>query len=374
MTSDADQVPKTANDQHPPALPLIPMLVRLGLTLLIGTIGGWLLSQFRIPLAWMLGAMIATMSIALAGGQLERPIRLRVIMLAVLGVMLGSTFTPAVLHSIPGWINTLSAMTIFALLVTIIGFIGLRRLLGFDQPTAFFSAVPGGLTDMVITGGAMGGDDRSIALIHSVRIMLTVLIIPFWFRFAEGVAPVNTASAIATIGDVSISDGLMLAMAGIGGVLLARIIRIPAYALIGPMVASMSIHLAGFTTAKPPIELVNTAQVVVGASIGCRFIGVSIRQIPETLAAAVITGLYMLAAAALAALLLESLTGISFAALWLAFAPGGLPEMALMSIALGVDPAFVSTHHLYRVILLVVLAPLFYRLYRRLYDRWRDQL
>ncbi|NQV45972.1 MAG: AbrB family transcriptional regulator, partial [Rhodospirillales bacterium] len=45
-----------------------------------------------------------------------------------------------------------------------------------------------------------------------------------------------------------------------------------------------------------------------------------------------------------------------------------------MSIALGVDPAFVSTHHLYRVILLVVLAPLFYRLYRRLYDRWRDQL
>ena len=68
----------------------------------------------------------------------------------------------------------------------------------------------------------------------------------------------------------------------------------------------------------------------------------------------------MLGAAALAAFLLAPYTDASFTALWLAFAPGGLPEMALMSIALGVDPAFVSSHHLYRVLLLVILAPIFY--------------
>lgn len=361
MTSEADW--------RTPAKTFLHTTARLAVTLAIGTLGGWILSQFRIPLAWMLGAMIATTIIAMSGGNLQRPIRLRTIMLAVLGVMLGSTFTPAILKSIPGWLTTLSAMTVFVAMVTTIGFIGLRRLLGFDHPTAFFSAVPGGLTDMVVTGGAMGGDDRSIALIHSVRIMLTVLIIPFWFRFVEGVVPVNTASAIATIGDLSVSDGFILLAAGVAGPLVARAAHIPAYPLIGAMVASMSIHLAGFTAAKPPIELVNIAQVVVGTSIGCRFIGVSIREIPGTLFAAVITGLYMIAAAALAALILESLTGVSFAALWLAFAPGGLPEMALMSIALGVDPAFVSTHHLYRVVLLVIIAPLSYRLY----SRWRDK-
>ncbi len=356
-------------DQRTSAKTFLHATTRLAVTLAIGTLGGWILSQFRIPLAWMLGAMIATTIIAMAGGRLQRPIRLRVIMLAVLGVMLGSAFTPAVLQSIPGWFATLSAMTVFVAMVTVIGFFGLRQLLGFDQPTAFFSSVPGGLTDMVITGGAMGGDDRSIALIHSVRIMLTVLIIPFWFRFVEGVVPANTASAIATIGDLSLSDGFMLLAAGIVGPLVARAIRIPAYPLIGAMVASMGIHLAGVTAAKPPIELVNAAQIVVGTSIGCRFIGVSIREIPETLFAAVITGLYMLAAAALAALSIAPLTGVSFAALWLAFAPGGLPEMMLMSIALGVDPAFVSTHHLYRVILLVIIAPLSYRLY----SQWRDR-
>lgn len=357
------------SDQHSPIESFLHSAARLGVTLAIGTLGGWTLSQFQVPLAWMLGAMIATTIIAMAGGPLHNPVRLRVVMLAVLGVMLGSAFTPAVLNSVPGWLTTLSAMTAFAALVTIIGFAGLRRFLGFDRPTAFFSAVPGGLTDMTITGGAMGGDDRSIALIHSVRIMLTVLIIPFWFRLVEGVVPANTASATAVIGNLTVSDALLLLVAGVGGTLGARAIRIPAYALVGPMVASMGIHLAGLTTAKPPIELVNTAQVVVGTSIGCRFIGVSIREIPETLLAAVVTGLYMLSAAALAALILEPLTGVSFAALWLAFAPGGLPEMALMSIALGVDPAFVSTHHLYRVILLVIVAPLSYRLY----CRWREK-
>ncbi len=361
MTSEADR--------RPPTKAFLHIAVRLAVTLAIGTLGGWTLSQFRIPLAWMLGAMIATTIIAMSGARLQRPIRLRIIMLAVLGVMLGSAFTPAILQSIPGWLTTMSAMTVFVIMVTMIGYSGLRQMLGFDQPTAFFSAVPGGLTDMTVAGGAMGGDDRSIALIHSVRIMLTVLIIPFWFRFVEGVIPVNTASAIAIINDLSVSDGFMLLAAGVGGPLVARAARIPAYPLIGAMVASMSIHLAGFTAAKPPIELVNIAQIVVGTSIGCRFIGVSILEIPRTLFAAVITGLYMVAAAALAALALEPVTDVPFSALWLAFAPGGLPEMMLMSIALGVDPAFVSTHHLYRVILLVIIAPVSYRLY----SRWRDK-
>jgi len=87
--------------------------------------------------------------------------------------------------------------------------------------------------------------------------------------------------------------------------------------------------------------------------------------VPGTLLCGILTGFYMLGAAALAAFLLAPFTEASFVALWLAFAPGGLPEMALMSIALGVDPAFVSSHHLYRVLLLVILAPVFYKFLER---------
>lgn len=46
----------------------------------------------------------------------------------------------------------------------------------------------------------------------------------------------------------------------------------------------------------------------------------------------------------------------------LALAPGGLAEMCLVAVALNVGPAFVATMHILRLILVVVLAPLLYRL------------
>jgi uncharacterized membrane protein AbrB (regulator of aidB expression) len=69
----------------------------------------------------------------------------------------------------------------------------------------------------------------------------------------------------------------------------------------------------------------------------------------------------MLALAVGAALALERLTGLPFAGLILAFAPGGLAEMVLVSLALGIDTAFVSVHHIVRMVFLVACAPLLFR-------------
>ncbi len=41
----------------------------------------------------------------------------------------------------------------------------------------------------------------------------------------------------------------------------------------------------------------------------------------------------------------------------------GGAEMTLIALALGVDPAFVSTHHVVRIFLVVVLAPMAFRLF-----------
>jgi uncharacterized membrane protein AbrB (regulator of aidB expression) len=53
---------------------------------------------------------------------------------------------------------------------------------------------------------------------------------------------------------------------------------------------------------------------------------------------------------------LHPLTGYSLTLLLLAFIPGGLTEMSLIALALGVDPAFVVTHHGVRVFLVVLIA------------------
>nr|MDJ0895189.1 AbrB family transcriptional regulator [Alphaproteobacteria bacterium] len=61
-------------------------------------------------------------------------------------------------------------------------------------------------------------------------------------------------------------------------------------------------------------------------------------------------------------LALQPIVGVDLAGLVLAYSPGGVAEMTLVALGLSIDVAFVSTHHLVRISLLVVVAPLVYRL------------
>ena len=68
-------------------------------------------------------------------------------------------------------------------------------------------------------------------------------------------------------------------------------------------------------------------------------------------------------------LLVHLLTGLNLAGLILAYAPGGLAEMSLVALALHVDAAFVATHHIIRIVLIILFAPAAYHLWRRWQER-----
>jgi uncharacterized DUF497 family protein len=57
------------------------------------------------------------------------------------------------------------------------------------------------------------------------------------------------------------------------------------------------------------------------------------------------------------------LAGIPVSTVVLGFAPGGLAEMSLVAIALGADAAFVATHHLVRIVLVVICAAPLFRIF-----------
>ena len=67
--------------------------------------------------------------------------------------------------------------------------------------------------------------------------------------------------------------------------------------------------------------------------------------------------------AALFAALAANLLGLPFGQVWVAYAPGGVEAMAAMAIALGYDSAFVATHHLFRIILLLFLLPVLLKIF-----------
>ena len=332
--------------------------------LAVGAVGGALFAYAQLPLAWMIGAMVATCAVSIAGTSLTVPKPLRSTMIMVLGILLGSAFRPSLLDHIDRWAITLAALVPYIAIATMVGMLYLRRLMRLDMTTAYFTSAPGGLSEMMIVGGENGGDERTIGLSHSARVMLVVFTVPFWFQFTVGYDP-DTASAMTrTEVPPGAVDALLLAACAIGWPV-ARVLRLPAPPLTGPMLLSAVVHLSGLTAAAPPWVLVATAQVVVGSAIGCRFVGVSPREVARIVVLALGLTTLLLAVTVVFAVLLHALTGIGLTPLILAFAPGGLAEMSLVALALGVDAAFVSSHHIVRVLLIVGFAPIVFGLIRR---------
>ncbi|MEE2981512.1 MAG: AbrB family transcriptional regulator [Pseudomonadota bacterium] len=333
----------------------------LGRALAIGALGGAVFAWLNMPLAWMIGAMCATTAASVSGVNVKMLPALRTLMIAVLGVMLGGAFHPEIVEQMARWSLSLSVLFIYMVMIAGLVMLYFRKVMGYDPATAYFSAIPGGLNEMVLVGGSMGGEDHTIALTHASRILLVVMVIPFWFRLVEGYQP-SASSAGAPFVTIPTFDLGVMALCGFIGFFVARLVKLPAPALIGPMVMSAAAQLTGLTTSRPPVELINIAQVVVGTGIGCRFAGVPMARMARAMSAAAGSTIIMLGSAVAFAVTLHAAIGLPTEALVLAFAPGGLAEMTLIALSLGIDPAFVSTHHVVRIILVVVLAPLAFRL------------
>lgn len=349
-------------DKSPPAgKKPWPPLHKILLALAIGTAGGWTANYFQVPLAWMLGAMGATTVAAMSGLPVALPVVFRLAMMAVLGVMLGSGFAPEILSRLGDWTISLIGLVAYTLIATWVVAVFLRKVAGYDPITAYFSAAPGGLSEMILVGAQNGGDERIISLTHTSRILLVVLALPFLLQLVFGYTPgPRTAGGIPLV-EADPFDMLVLTFCGIAGFVLARLVRLPAAAILGPMIFSAAFHLTGLTEAKPPTELVAAAQVVVGTTVGCRFAGVAMSLVGRTILAAVGSTVILVGGGLLFAVLLHPLTDLPTIGIFLAFAPGGVAEMSLIALALSIDAALVATHHIVRIFFIVVFTPLLFR-------------
>jgi membrane AbrB-like protein len=330
--------------------------LRVGLTLILAAIGGLVMWHFHMPLAWLLGAMAATGLGSILGLPLTMPVLARITMLAVIGTMLGSAFTADVVAHAARWLIPLAGLVAYLCAAGAACHLYFRRVAGFDRPTAFFSGMPGGVVEMVELGAERGGDARMIALIHAARIFLVVLFLPFLIEWLVGADLGAGAQRYVPLSALDLSGLAWFVTAAAAGLLLGRLARLPAYFLLGPMLASAALHASGVTDFTLPTIPLSIAQVVVGATVGCRFAGTAPRLVLKVLtisvgATAVLLGLTFAFSAALAAL-----SGDPIEALLLAYSPGGLAEMSLIALSLDMEVAFVVCHHIARVFVVIASA------------------
>lgn len=330
------------------------------LALAIGSAGGFVFNWLKMPLAWMLGACVFSTVAAFFGLRIGMQVRLRQGMIVVLGVLLGSGFSPALVQRLGEWAVSLCVVTVMTMTGATLCYLWLRRFTDWDKPTCYFAAMPGGLNDMTIMGGAMGGEERAIALAHALRILTVVLTIPVWYRLVNGAQTSVLTMVHGPTGNDWKDYGVLIGC-GIVGAAAGRLLRLPASFMMGPMIMSAIAHLSGLTNSQPPGELVAAAQVVVGTAIGCRFVGAAFDRLHKEMAASIGAAVILIGCAVIFAKITVALTGLNLDATVLSYAPGGFAEMSLIGLALGIEIAMVATHHLFRLFLIIFSGPLVFR-------------
>lgn len=328
----------------------------VSLALTLGVAGGLTFQWLTMPLPWMLGSMAFTTLAAVLGAPLRSPVVIRPYVVVIIGVMLGSGFTPELFGQAGAWTLSFLFLGLYLVVAGGLGYLYYRRVGGFDPTTAYFAGMPGGFNEMIIIGRDMGADDRAIALAHASRILLVVCVVVFSFRWLGGHDLGDRAGLGAPLAAIPWHELGVLAAVGVAGFWLGGALRLPAPSLVGPMLLSAVVHLTGVSKSAPPQEIVIAAQVLLGVIIGGRFIGARPREVGHAIllsaGATVILLMITLAFALLGAGLFNQTT----AQVLLAYSPGGLTEMSLVALAMQADVAYVASHHILRIALVILFA------------------
>lgn len=331
--------------------------------MLIAAGGAVAWSLLGLPLPLLLGPMAGCLVAGIAGARMRDVGLVGVVFRGVLGVAIGASITPELLGRLPSMAVTVSLIPVVVVAMGLIGYPFFRRIAGFDHATAFYASMPGGLQDMLVFGEEAGADVRALSLIHATRVLVIVSVTPFLIGWIWGIdlqRPPGAAAASLPWHEMALMVAALFA--GWKG---AERIGLFGASILGPMFATAALSLAGLVTHRPPVEAIWAAQFVIGLSVGARYAGMTLRELRVDVGASL--G-YCVALAAVTLTAVEALGAMALAPpldLFLAFAPGGQAEMIILALIAGADMAFVVTHHLVRVLLVIMLAPLAARLLDR---------
>ncbi|WP_188790505.1 AbrB family transcriptional regulator [Salipiger pallidus] len=329
--------------------------MRRALTFVIAALGTGLFWWLGLPLPFLFGPM----AFCLAGALLHLPLKgfgqVSVAARTILGVAVGASITPEVIAELPRMAMSVALVPIFIAVIAVVGVPFFRRIWGFDLPTAYYAAMPGGLQDMVIFGTEAGGNPRALSLIHATRVLLIVTLAPLFLGHFYGAELSNPIGA--PVADLPWHELAIMGLAAVIGWKGGERIGLFGASILGPMIVTAMLSLTGVVHFRPPAEAILAAQFFIGCGIGIHFLGVTWRELTRVVAAGMA---YVLLLALLAAGFTALVTGLGLGdpvPAFLAFAPGGQAEMTVLAIVTGADLGFVITHHLTRIVIVIVGAP-----------------
>jgi len=337
-------------------------VLRVVLTLLLALGAAALCVRLRTPLPWMIGPLLATAVASMAGAPTESWEPLRNTGQWVIGAALGLYFTPQVTALVASlwWAITLAIVWALALGVGFgawLQWVHAPRMPGISpramRATSYFSGAIGGASEMTLLSERVGARTDLVAAAHSLRLMVVVLAIPFGLQ-ASGLTGIDTAPAGPRV--VHGAGLAMLALATGAGALVMQWLGRANPWFMGALVVAMGFTMAGVTLSAIPLWLSNTAQLLIGVSLGVRFTAGFLHTAPRWLASVAFGTGVMLVMCGGFAWLLSWGTGLHPVTLLLGTSPGGITEMSITAKVLQLGVPVVTAFQVCRLVAVLLLA------------------
>jgi membrane AbrB-like protein len=332
-------------------------LAMLALSILISASWGAL----GLPAALLLGPMIAAIVFGVNGAKLTVPRIPYLGAQALIAAMVAASITRSILVTFSQHYLLFGTVMIGTLLsATGIGwFISRTGLI--PGATAVYGTSPGAANAMVILGEAEGADARLVAFMQYSRVLLVAVAAALVAHFWVHIGNIHSASApwFAPVQWRHLALVIVLALLGQQ---LARILRLQAWALLGPMMLLAALHAAGWLEIDLPRWLLAAAYASLGWHIGLGFKRDALIHAGRALPVVVTAALSLMGLCAALAWCITQFTATDALTAYLATSPGGLDSIAIIAATTPqVDLPFVLALQSVRLVCVIGLAPLITR-------------
>lgn len=341
-------------------------LKRIGNNIVIYAVSllvGAALDGLSVPLAWMIGAMVAGAALKLGGFSMQLFPRTRLIGQMAIGATVGLTFTHEALAMVAELIGPMLLLTLSSLVAGLLSALILVRVAGSDAVSACLASLAIGPVESANLARHYDVDPAPIVFSQCLRLVLLVGALPGIIVWLDG--SIHDPSAALRADHWTLSGVGLLVLVAIGGGFLFKAIRFPNPWFNGPCAAAVAAALLDLPVTPLPYPLLVAAQVLLGVWLGAVFERHFLTASRRYALIAPVAVLVMIALCEIFALGVGLAIALPWQVALLVGAPGGVAEMALTAKILEAGVATIIAFHLLRIFLSQMCVPVLVRITAR---------
>ncbi len=314
---------------------------------------GLMLGAISVPSGSLFAALVVAIGIALRYPTHRLRVSHRVVVTAqaVIGCSLGASVDSHAIESIGSRWLVVAVVTTATLMLSLLCGVYVADRCDLDRATGALGLIAGGASAIVSTADELGADARLVAFMQYLRVLGVVSLAPLVVGVVGHAGHQRPNSRWDLI---SILTVLGCASAG---VVAARVIPIPAGALLYPLViVALLSAVADAPVASPPV-LESAAVCVIGWQVGLRFTSSTIRELRRLFLTTIGAVVVLVTACAGLGAVLMPLAHVTFADAYLATTPGGFYAVLATAAMRQGEMSFVVSAQLLRVLVMTLFAP-----------------